>query len=130
MTLTKKIATAFRLCGIRYCVKVPNFPLKVAAETVAKWNVNGNYYDYSCGWGSRLLAALQNNVNYFGTEDSQFLNRVQDEIRLVAYVHFLYLLKFLHLDGDETGRIQIRHSVQHLEELLPKVGRLNSWSLE
>ena len=69
-------------------------------------------------------------VNYFGTEDSQFLNRVQDEIRVVAYVHFLYLLKFLHLDGDETGRIQIRHSVQHLEELLPKVGRLNSWSLE
>ena len=68
MTLAEKIATAFRLCGIRYCVKVPNFPLKVASGIIAKYNVNGNYYDYSCGWGARLLATLQNNVNYFGTD--------------------------------------------------------------
>ena len=67
-SLAKKIETAFRLCGIRYCVKLPNFPLKTASEIVAKYNVNGNYYDYSCGWGSRLMAALQNNVNYFGTD--------------------------------------------------------------
>jgi hypothetical protein len=58
MTLAEKIATAFRLCGIRYCVKVPNFPLKVASRIISKYNVNGNYYDYCCGWGSRLLAAL------------------------------------------------------------------------
>ena len=31
MSLAKKIETAFRLCGIRYCVKLPNFPLKVAS---------------------------------------------------------------------------------------------------
>ena len=68
MSLAEKIATAFRLCGIRYCVKVPNFPLKVASRIIAKYNTNGNYYDYSCGWGARLLATLQNNVNYFGTD--------------------------------------------------------------
>ena len=48
MSLAKKIETAFRLCGIRYCVKLPNFPLKMASEIVKKYNVNGNYYDYSC----------------------------------------------------------------------------------
>ena len=68
MTLAEKIETAFRLCGIRYCVKLPNFPLKTAIEIVKKYNVNGNYYDYSCGWGSRLMAALYNNINYFGTD--------------------------------------------------------------
>ena len=73
MTLAKKIETAFRLCGIRYCVKLPNFPMKVASRIVEKYNVNGNYYDYSCGWGSRLLAALQNNVNYFGTDPNDEL---------------------------------------------------------
>ena len=68
MSLAKKIETAFRLCGIRYCVKLPNFPLKTAIEIVKKYNVNGNYYDYSCGWGSRLMAALYNNINYYGTD--------------------------------------------------------------
>lgn len=79
MTLAQKIATAFRLCGIRYCVKVPNFPLKVASETVSKWNVNGNYYDYSCGWGSRLLATLQNNINYYGTDpNDELVDRLKE----------------------------------------------------
>ena len=68
MSLAEKIATAFRLCGIRYCVKVPNFPIKVASHIISKYNVNGNYYDYSCGWGARLLACLQSNVNYYGTD--------------------------------------------------------------
>lgn len=72
-SLATKIATAFRLCGIRYCVKVPNFPLKVASKIIAKYNVNGNYYDYSCGWAARLLATLQNNINYFGTDPNDEL---------------------------------------------------------
>lgn len=86
-SLAKKIETAFRLCGIRYCVKLPNFPLKVASEIVRKYNVNGNYYDYSCGWGSRLMAALQNNVNYYGTDPNTELvpklNQLADDYRRV-----------------------------------------------
>ena len=73
MSLAKKIETAFRLCGIRYCVKLPNFPLKVAADVISRYNVNGNYHDYSCGWGSRLLGALKNNVNYFGVDPNEEL---------------------------------------------------------
>ena len=79
-TLAGKIAIAFRLCGIRYCVKVPNFPLKVASQIISKYNLNGNYYDYSCGWGSRLLASLQNNVNYFGTDPNTELVPKLDSI--------------------------------------------------
>lgn len=72
-SLAKKIETAFRLCGIRYCVKLPNFPLKTVVEMLNKYNVNGNYYDFSCGWGSRLLGSLKCNVNYFGTDPNDEL---------------------------------------------------------
>ena len=73
MSLAKKIETAFRLCGIRYCVKLPNFPLKTVVEMLKKYNVNGNYYDFSCGWGARLLGSLQCNVNYFGVDPNDEL---------------------------------------------------------
>jgi len=73
MTLAQKIATAFRLCGIRYCVKVPNFPMKVASHIITKYNVNDRYYDYSCGWGARLLAALKSNIHYYGTDPNNEL---------------------------------------------------------
>ena len=73
MTLAQKIATAFRLCGIRYCVKVPNFPLKAASHIIAKYNVNDRYYDYSCGWGARLLAAMRSNIHYYGTDPNNEL---------------------------------------------------------
>ena len=80
-SLATKIATAFRLCGIRYCVKVPNFPVKVASRIIAKYNVNDNYYDYSCGWAARLLACLQNNVNYYGTDPN---NELVDRLNEIA----------------------------------------------
>lgn len=98
MSLTKKIETAFRLCGIRYCVKLPNFPLKVASEIIKKYNVNGNYYDYSCGWGTRLLGSLQNNINYFGTDPN-------DE--LVPMLSSLYN-DFTCINPDNTSTCDIR----------------------
>lgn len=69
----KKIETAIRLGGKGYAKKPTNFPLKTANEILEKYNVNGNYYDYSCGWGIRLLAALKNNVNYYGTDPNDLL---------------------------------------------------------
>lgn len=80
MTLAQKIATAFRLCGIRYCVKVPNFPIKVASHIITKYNVNDRYYDYSCGWGARLLSALSSNIHYYGTDPNNELVDRLDEI--------------------------------------------------
>ena len=114
MSLAKKIETAFRLCGIRYCVKLPNFPLKVASEIIKKYNVNGNYYDYSCGWGTRLLGSLQNNVNYFGTDPN-------DE--LVPMLRSLFN-DFICVNLNNTSTCDIRcHGSQHfVEEWKGKMG--------
>ena len=37
-------------------------------RSLAKYNLNNRYYDFSCGWGVRLLSALKNRVAYFGTD--------------------------------------------------------------
>jgi hypothetical protein len=114
MSLAKKIETAFRLCGIRYCVKLPNFPLKVASEIIKKYNVNGNYYDYSCGWGTRLLGSLQNNVNYFGTDPN-------DE--LVPMLRSLYNdFTCVNTNNTSTCNIRCHGSQRFVEEWKGKMG--------
>lgn len=81
-TLSKaqNILTAFRLCGIRCCRKLPNFPMKTIDELLETYlPEGGNYYDYSCGWASRLLSALKNNVNYYGTDpNTELVDRLND----------------------------------------------------
>ena len=71
--LIKNIETAFRLGGIGVAGKVSNFPLKTVDLILRKYNVNNNYYDFSCGWMARLTGALRNNVNYFGTDPNYIL---------------------------------------------------------
>ena len=61
-SLEQNIETAFRLCGF-----------KTADEILQQYNVNGNYYDFSCGWGVRLLSSLRNGINYFGTDPNYIL---------------------------------------------------------
>lgn len=73
MPLYKKIETAFRLCGFKVASKPSVFPYKTANEIIQKYNVNNNYYDFSCGWGTRLLASLKNRVNYYGTDPNYLL---------------------------------------------------------
>lgn len=72
MTDCEKIETAFRLCGKGVASKPANFPIKTIDEILNKYNVNNNWYDFSCGWGARLTGALKHNVNYYGT-DPNFL---------------------------------------------------------
>lgn len=85
--LADNIATAFRLCGIRYCVKLPNYPMSSANLILQKYNVNNNYYDYSCGWASRMLSALHNGINYFGTDPNyelvDILNKINGDYKSV-----------------------------------------------
>lgn len=79
MSLGKKVETCFRLCGFKTASKPSNFPIKTVDEVLSQYNVNGNYYDYSCGWGSRLLGSLRNNINYFGTDPNYILcDRLRD----------------------------------------------------
>ena len=73
MTNCQKIETAFRLCGKGVASKPANFPIKTVDEILENYNINNNYYDFSCGWGARLTSALKNKVNYFGTDPNYLL---------------------------------------------------------
>lgn len=44
------------------------------------YNVNDNYYDYSCGWAHRLLGSLSLEINYFGTDPNYLLVEKLKEI--------------------------------------------------
>lgn len=56
-----------------------NFPLRAAYDIIKKYNINNNYYDFSCGWGSRLLGGLKVGVNYYGTDPNYLLvDRLND----------------------------------------------------
>ena len=72
-SIVENIDTAFRLGGKGIASKVSQFPLKVVDQILEKFNVNGNWYDFSCGWGGRLAGALKNRVNYFGTDPNYLL---------------------------------------------------------
>ena len=67
-TLVENIDTYFRVGSDGTAIKVCQFPTKVADYILYEYNVNGNYYDYSCGWGARLACSLKNRINYFGTD--------------------------------------------------------------
>ena len=66
--VVRNINTVFRIAPSGTAPKVSNFPYKTMLEIFDKYNVNDNYFDYSCGWGIRLLSSLTNNINYYGTE--------------------------------------------------------------
>ena len=69
----KNIETAIRLGGKGVASKPSNFPIKTVDYILENYNVNGNWYDFSCGWGARLTGALKHNVNYFGTDPNFML---------------------------------------------------------
>lgn len=72
-SIVKKIETAMRLGGKGVASKPANFPIKTVDEILSKYNVNNYWYDFSCGWGDRLLGALKNKVNYLGTDPNYLL---------------------------------------------------------
>lgn len=65
--------TALRLSGGGVAMKPSNYPIKSVDHVLSKYNVNNRYYDFSCGWGVRLLSALRNNVEYYGTDPNHLL---------------------------------------------------------
>lgn len=72
-SLIKKVETALRLGGKGVASKPANFPIKTVDYILEHYNVNNNYYDFSCGWGARLTSALKNKVNYYGTDPNYLL---------------------------------------------------------
>ena len=71
MTLFKK---CIQLGGKGYVGYPTQFPLKTV-DTILENHCpkGGNWYDFSCGWGARLIGALRNGVNYFGTDPNNLL---------------------------------------------------------
>ena len=71
--LLNNIERAIALGGKGYARKPTQFPLKVVNEVLKKYNINNNFYDFSCGWGMRLLGAMKNEINYYGTDPNYLL---------------------------------------------------------
>jgi hypothetical protein len=81
-SVLSNIETSIRLGGKGVAKKPTNFKLKTVNEILQKYNINNNYYDMSCGWGVRLLGALNNDINYFGNDPNELL--VEQLNKLVA----------------------------------------------
>ena len=61
---------------------------------------------------------------YFETEDKEELRRVEDKIRIVAFVRFLSLLVTTNLKDSQYTPVRIRRTREHLVELLERVETL------
>ena len=73
-------------------------------------------------WGERIWQSIL--TNYFDTADEQKLSEIQNKIRLAAAVRFLYLLVSTDLKDGELGEKRIRHTQEHISELIEKVDDL------
>ena len=69
----RKLDTAFRIGGRTIASRPSNFPIKTVDKILEKYNTNNYWYDFSCGWGSRLTGALKNKCNYLGTDPNYLL---------------------------------------------------------
>lgn len=72
-SVIKNIETAMRIGGKGIASKPANFPIKTVDEILDRFNINNNWYDFSCGWGARLTGALKHKVNYYGTDPNYLL---------------------------------------------------------
>jgi len=68
-----KIEKRISLGGKGVASNPKNFPIKTVREVLEKYNINNKYYDFSCGWGARLLGAMSMNIDYFGTDPNYLL---------------------------------------------------------
>ena len=72
-SLYNNIKMCLRLGNKGVASNVYNFPIDRVNDILNIYNINNNYYDFSCGWGARLLSALAHNINYFGTDPNDVL---------------------------------------------------------
>lgn len=86
-TLNDNLSKVFSLGGKGFASKPSNFPLKTVREVLEKYNTNNNYYDFSCGWGIRLLGSMINNVNYYGTDPNHLLVKKLNHLSTDYKIH-------------------------------------------
>ena len=77
--MANNIERAIALGGKGYAKFPTQFPMQAAIEIYRKYNINNTVYDFSCGWGIRLMGALRFNIQYYGTDPNYILcERLQD----------------------------------------------------
>jgi hypothetical protein len=62
---------------------------------------------------------------YFGTQDEAVLSSLEDKIRVVASIRFLSLLTTTGLKDHPLTELRVKHTREHLQELLLRVDSLN-----
>lgn len=67
-TSCKKFMHMVQLGGKGVARKATQFPIQVINYMLENYCPNKNYYDYSCGWGARLLGSMRMKTNYYGTD--------------------------------------------------------------
>ena len=89
-TIEQKLTKCLGLAGKGVASPPTQFRLDTVDQVLRKYNVNWNYYDFSCGWGVRLLGAMRNMWNYYGTDPNHLLcerlARLKDDYERVCPV--------------------------------------------
>ena len=78
--LITKFETVLRLGSKGITAKPSNFPIKECKRILKEYNVNDNYYDFSCGWSARMLSSMSTGLNYFGTDPNYLLTERINEM--------------------------------------------------
>ena len=91
------LTTAIRAFGLRRYRIVCGYNPKYVFNILDKYDVH-DYYDFSCGWGERLLSSVGRHINYYGTDPNKDLcdnlNTMVDDYRKYS--------------GDTTTTVDIR----------------------
>ena len=111
--ITYNMESAFRTCGKGVAQKISNFPPNTVQSILDKYNVNNNYYDPSCGWGVRMISAIRERVNYYGTDPNT------DLVERLEQVNTLYQENF---DIQSDVKIYCQGSEVFIPELENKMG--------
>lgn len=61
---------------------------------------------------------------YFGTQDKAVLRALEDKIRVAASIRFLNLLTTTALKEHPLTELRVKHTREHLQELLTRVDSL------
>lgn len=114
---TKSICEALRqyfaMGGAGIAGSVAQFPYQTVKYILEKYNVNNNYYDFSCGWGCRLTGALCENINYYGTDPNyklvDKLNEYADDWKKIVTSNTS--LVDIHCCGSENFIPELEHKI-------------------
>ncbi len=67
---------------------------------------------------------------YFRGRDASLIREAERKIRIAAYVRFLWLIVEYEAAEDPLTKLRIRHTLEHLRELVPAVDSLEIGSME